>query len=197
MATDVLEQTFGAVEGVADQMDAEEVVDQGSLARILDYFFNFNLHCILQTAFAQVSTDKFRNCDLPGKEIRSQTNSHAERQRDANIPLQSLSRLHQSRNEDRTGRITHPPNHRDPTVEPQAVKHEADSASLTSSEARMANTKNARESSTRVNGSSEMLMTDPNIDKSNPGQDACVSNLFKMNFLSNPSACVKLVDHIH
>ncbi|CAL9001409.1 unnamed protein product [Prunus brigantina] len=36
----------------------------------------------------------------------------------------------------------------------------------------MARTKNARESSTPVNGSSEMLMTDPNANKSNPGGDA-------------------------
>ncbi|XP_021810958.1 uncharacterized protein LOC110754223 [Prunus avium] len=42
-------------------------------------------------------TDKLRNCNLPCREVCSQTNSPTERQRNVDIPLRSSSRLHQSR----------------------------------------------------------------------------------------------------
>ncbi|KAI5332979.1 hypothetical protein L3X38_023108 [Prunus dulcis] len=61
----------------------------------------------------------------------------------------------------------------------------------------MATAKKARKSSTRAKGSSEMKIAGLELDKSSSAWDACVSNLLKMNFLSSPSACVKLVDHIH
>ncbi|CAL9011913.1 unnamed protein product [Prunus brigantina] len=39
--------------------------------------------------------------------------------------------------------------------------------------------------------------TDPKLDKFSSVGDGCVFDLLKMNFLSRPSACFKLVDHIH
>ncbi|CAL9016951.1 unnamed protein product [Prunus brigantina] len=61
-------------------------------------------------------TDKFRNCNLSCREVCSQTSSPAERQRDIDIPPQISSRLHRSKDEDRTGRTTLPPNNCDPVV---------------------------------------------------------------------------------
>ncbi|CAL2271085.1 unnamed protein product [Prunus armeniaca] len=66
-------------------------------------------------------TDKLKTCNLPCKE---------------------------SRDEDRTGRTSPPPNHRNLVVEPRVVKHGADSKSLTPLEVRMAAAKKARELST-------------------------------------------------
>lgn len=40
-------------------------------------------------------------------------------------------------------------------------------------------------------------VAEPNVDKSGPVGGASISDLLKMNFLSSPSACFKLVDHIH
>ncbi|PQM35869.1 uncharacterized protein Pyn_22153 [Prunus yedoensis var. nudiflora] len=37
---------------------------------------------------------------------------------------------------------------------------------------------------------------DPKVNKSSPVRDVCVSDLLKTNFLSNPSSCAELVDHI-
>ncbi|CAL9000264.1 unnamed protein product [Prunus brigantina] len=61
----------------------------------------------------------------------------------------------------------------------------------------MAATKKARESSARLKGSSEIQITNPKANKSNPTGDTGVSDLLKTNFLSSPYAYVKLVDHIH
>ncbi|VVA33509.1 PREDICTED: LOC110760952 partial [Prunus dulcis] len=61
----------------------------------------------------------------------------------------------------------------------------------------MAAAKKVRESSTRANGSSKIRIAGPKINKSNSTGDACVSDMLKVNFLSSPSACVKLVDQIH
>ncbi|CAL2265355.1 unnamed protein product [Prunus armeniaca] len=61
----------------------------------------------------------------------------------------------------------------------------------------MAAAKKAKKSSARVKGSSEIRITNPKADKSNPTGDTGVSDLLKTYFLSSPSAYVKLVDHIH
>ncbi|CAL2257279.1 unnamed protein product [Prunus armeniaca] len=66
------------------------------------------------------------------------------------------SRLHQSKDEDRIGRTALLPNHCDSPVEPRAIKHGDDSASLTPLEVRMAAAKKVRESFTRAKGSSQM-----------------------------------------
>ncbi|CAL8994129.1 unnamed protein product, partial [Prunus brigantina] len=70
----------------------------------------------------------------------------AKKQRVVHIPHRSSSRLHQSRDKDQTGRTAPPSSNRDPSVEPRVVKHEADLASLTPLETRMAATKAVRES---------------------------------------------------
>ncbi|KAI5313990.1 hypothetical protein L3X38_043166 [Prunus dulcis] len=57
--------------------------------------------------------------------------------------------------------------------------------------------KKVRESSTRAKGYSEMRTICLKNDKSNFAREACVFDMLKTNFLSSPSACVKLVDHIH
>ncbi|CAL9019534.1 unnamed protein product, partial [Prunus brigantina] len=85
----------------------------------------------------------------------------------------------------------------DPAVESQVVKCGVDSESFTSLEMRMAAAKETRESSPRAKGSFVTSVADPKVDKSSLARDAIVSNLLKMNFLSSPSACFKLVDHIH
>ncbi|CAL8124080.1 unnamed protein product [Prunus armeniaca] len=81
--------------------------------------------------------------------------SSAERQRDADIPLRSLSRLHQSEDGNRSGRSAH-----DPAVKSQAVKHGVDSASLTL-DVMLAEVKKTREPSARAKGSSSTLAVDP------------------------------------
>ncbi|CAL8990808.1 unnamed protein product, partial [Prunus brigantina] len=91
----------------------------------------------------------------------------------------------------RSGRSAH-----DPAVEPWAVKHGVDSVSLTSLEMKLAEAKKMRESSARAKGSSSTTAVGPKVDKSSPTGDACVSDLLKTNFLSNPSSCAELVDHI-
>ncbi|CAL2257704.1 unnamed protein product [Prunus armeniaca] len=53
-----------------------------------------------------------------------------------------------------------------------------------------------RESSAWAKGSSSVSAVDPKANKSNPAGDACVFDLLKTNFLSNPSSCVELVNHI-
>ncbi|CAL8150789.1 unnamed protein product [Prunus armeniaca] len=112
-------------------------------------------------------TDKLRNFNLPCREVCSRTSLPTERQRDIDIHPQISSRLYRSRDEDRTGRTNLPPNHCDPTVELRAVKHEADSMSLTLLEARMAVAKNARKSFARAKGFSELRIAGPKVDKSN------------------------------
>ncbi|CAL2231464.1 unnamed protein product [Prunus armeniaca] len=62
---------------------------------------------------------------------------------------------------------------------------------------KMAAAKKTIESSPRAKGSSATSATDPKVDKSSLRGDAIVSDLLKMNFLSSPSACFNLVDHIH
>ncbi|CAL2253725.1 unnamed protein product [Prunus armeniaca] len=112
-------------------------------------------------------TDKLRNFNLPCTEVCSRTSLPTERQRDIDIHPQISSRLHWSRDEDRTGRTNLPPNHCDPTVELRAVKHESDSMSLTLLEARMAVAKKARKSFARAKGFSELRIAGPKVDKSN------------------------------
>lgn len=112
-------------------------------------------------------TDNLRNCNLPCKEIRSQTSSLIERQRDIDIPPQISSHLYRKRDKDRTGRTTLPPNLCDLVVELRAVKHEANSVSLTLLEARMTAAKKAKESFARAKGSSELRIAVPEVDKSN------------------------------
>lgn len=65
--------------------------------------------------------DKLKTCNLPGKEVYSRTNSLAEKQRVVDIPPRSSNRLHQSMDEDQTGKTAPLPNHRDPAIEPRAV----------------------------------------------------------------------------
>lgn len=64
-------------------------------------------------------------------------------------------------------------------------------------EKRLVDVKKARESSVRVKGSFATSTIDPKVDKSSPTEDADMSDLLKMDFLSSPSTCFKLVDHIY
>ncbi|CAL8083190.1 unnamed protein product [Prunus armeniaca] len=134
--------------------------------------------------------DTLENHDML-REIACVRPSSAERQRDVDIPPQSSSRLHRSKDGDRSGRFAY-----DPAVEPWAVKRGVDSVSLTPLEMKLAEAKKMRESSARAKGSSSATVVGPKVDKSNPAGDACVSDLLKTNFLSNPSSCAELVDHI-
>ncbi|KAI5336007.1 hypothetical protein L3X38_026141 [Prunus dulcis] len=112
--------------------------------------------------------------DLPAEHeelVHSRTNSPAERQGDASIPFQSSSRLHQSRDGDRTGRSTYPPNHRDPIVESCVVKRRVGSASLTALEVRFAAAKKTKELSGQVKGSFATSTTDIKVNKSSPAGD--------------------------
>lgn len=76
-------------------------------------------------------TDKLKTYNLPYKEVCSRTYSPIEKQWVADIPHQSLSCLHQSRDEDQTGRIAPLSNNHDPSTKPRVVNHRADSLSLT------------------------------------------------------------------
>ncbi|KAL6276769.1 hypothetical protein ACE6H2_020370 [Prunus campanulata] len=111
--------------------------------------------------------------------------------------LVNSSGPHQSRDNDRTGRNAPSPNHRDPVIEPRAIKHRVDLALLTPLEVRMKVAKKSKKSSTRVKGSSETRTAGPKVDMSNFARDACVSDLLKMNFLSSQSTCVKLSEQIN
>ncbi|CAL8154981.1 unnamed protein product [Prunus armeniaca] len=134
--------------------------------------------------------DTLENHDMLRETARARPSS-AERQRDVDIPPRSSSRLHRSKDGDRSGRSAY-----DPAVEPWAVKRGVDSVSLTPLEMKLAEAKKMRESSARAKGSSSATAVEPKVDKSNPAGDACVSDLLKTNFLSNPSSCAELVDHI-
>ncbi|XP_034227602.1 uncharacterized protein LOC117636985 [Prunus dulcis] len=104
--------------------------------------------------------------------------SSAERQRDADIPPRSSSRLHRSKDEGRNRKSAHDPE------------------SLTPLEMKLAEAKKMRESSARAKGSSSTSAVGPKVNKPSSVGDACVSDLLKTNFLSNPSSCAELVDHI-
>ncbi|KAL6283864.1 hypothetical protein ACE6H2_014793 [Prunus campanulata] len=117
------------------------------------------------------------NHDLLHEVVRARSRS-TEHQRDADIPHQSSSHPHQL------------------VVETRAAKRGVDSTSLTSLQARLAEAKKMRESSARAKGSSSVSAVDPKVNKSSPAGDARVSDLLKTNFLSNPSSCAELVDHI-
>ncbi|CAL8174782.1 unnamed protein product [Prunus armeniaca] len=80
--------------------------------------------------------DKLGDCDLLHKMVHERSSSIVERQRDVDIPLRSLGRLHQSKDGGKTGRSVHPPN--DPVVESRAVKRGVDLTSLTPLEVRLA-----------------------------------------------------------
>ncbi|CAL9024579.1 unnamed protein product [Prunus brigantina] len=134
--------------------------------------------------------DMLENHDVLRETVRAQPSS-AERQRNVDIPPRSSSRLHRSKDGDRSGKSAH-----DSVVEPLAVKHGVDSVSLTPLEMKLAEAKKLRESSARAKGSSSATTVAPKADKSSPRGDACVSDLLKTNFLSSPSSCVELVDHI-
>ncbi|CAL8114443.1 unnamed protein product [Prunus armeniaca] len=135
-------------------------------------------------------TDTLENHDMLRETARVRPSS-AEHQRDVDIPPRSSSRLHRSKDGDRSGRSAY-----DPAVEPWAVKRGVDSVSLTPLEMKLVEAKKMRESSARATGSSSATVVGPKMDKSDPAGDACVSNLLKTNFLSNPSSCAELVDHI-
>ncbi|CAL2276194.1 unnamed protein product [Prunus armeniaca] len=77
-----------------------------------------------------------------------------------------------------------------PTITIQLLSDEQSSV-------RMAGIKKARKSSARVKVSSTMPVADAKVDKSSPAEDAGMSDLLEMNFLSSSSAYVKLVDHIN
>ncbi|CAL9005925.1 unnamed protein product [Prunus brigantina] len=129
--------------------------------------------------------DVFENHDML-YEVAHTRPSSTERQRDVDIPPRSSSRLHRSKDGDRSGRSAH-----NPAVESRAVKRGVDLVSLTPLEMRLAEAKKMRESSARAKGSSSASAADPKVDKSNPAGDAIVSDLLKMNFMSSPCACFK------
>ncbi|KAL6279526.1 hypothetical protein ACE6H2_016407 [Prunus campanulata] len=126
----------------------------------------------LQDILLKSPTDWLKDLNLPCKEVGSLTGLPAEKERAIDIPPRSSSRLHQSRDDDKTRRTSPPPKHCDSSAKPRAVKHGADLASLNPLEVRMAATKKGRESSTRVNGSSETQTASPKVHKSNSAGDA-------------------------
>ncbi|BBN67706.1 hypothetical protein Prudu_159S000600, partial [Prunus dulcis] len=117
--------------------------------------------------------DTLENHDMFREAARARPSS-AKRQRDADIPPRSSSRLHRSNDGDRNGRSAYDP------------------ALLTLLEMRLAEAKKMRESSARVKGSSSMSAVGPKVNKPSSVGDACVSDLLKTNFLSNPSSCAEL-----
>ncbi|CAL2247521.1 unnamed protein product [Prunus armeniaca] len=135
------------------------------------------------------STDKLENHDILREAARARS-SYVERQRDADIPPRSSSRLPRSKDGHRSRRSAH-----DLAVESRAIKRGVDSVSLTPLEVRLAEDKKMRASSAQAKGSS-VSAVDPKVNKSSPAGDACVSDLLKTDFLSNPSSCAELVDHI-
>ncbi|CAL9025494.1 unnamed protein product [Prunus brigantina] len=145
-----------------------------------------DVHCVLP----EPPADKLENHDLL-REVARARSSSVEYQRDADIPPRSSSHLHRSKDGDRSRRSTY-----DPAIESRAVKRGVDSISLTPLEVRLAEAKKMRASSARAKGSSSASAVDPKANKSGPVGDAFVSDLLKMNFLSNSSFCAKLVDHI-
>ncbi|CAL9004915.1 unnamed protein product [Prunus brigantina] len=140
--------------------------------------------------------DELEDHDLLREVVRARSSSPVERQRDADVPPRSSSRLHQSKSGGRCGRSVHPSNRHDPTVESREVKRGVDSTSQIPLEVRLAEARKARESSARTKGSSVTSAADPKVDKSSPAGDAGVSDLLKTQFLSSPSSCVELVDQI-
>ena len=121
--------------------------------------------------------DTLENHDMFREAARARPSS-AERQRDADIPPRSSSRLHRSKDGDRNRKSAHDPE------------------SLTPLEMKLAEAKKMRESSARAKGSSSTSAVGPKVNKPSSVGDACVSDLLKTNFLSNPSSCAELVDHI-
>ena len=140
--------------------------------------------------------DEFGDRDLLCDVVRARSSSPVEKPRDADFPLRSSGRLHQSKSGGRCARSTHPSNHHDPTVESQAVKRGVGSSSSVPLEVRLAEAKKARESSARGKSSSATSAADPKVDKPSPTGDAGVSDLLKTHFLSSPSACAELVDQV-
>ncbi|CAL8161405.1 unnamed protein product [Prunus armeniaca] len=92
--------------------------------------------------------DMLKTCDMLYKEICSRPNSHAKKQRAAEIPHRSSTRID-----------------RNPFVEPRAIKHGTDSASLTLLEARMITAKNVKRSSVRAKSHSNPRKARPKVDK--------------------------------
>lgn len=56
--------------------------------------------------------------------------------------------------------------------------------------------KRARELSTRAKSYSVARTAGPEVGD-NSARDKCMSDVLKTNFLSSPSACAKMVDHVH
>lgn len=132
-----------------------------SLSIRVKYFVNANSKKIggmrnIWDILLKSTTDKLNIYNSPCKEVCSRTSLPVEKQRAADIRHRSLSRLHQSRDEDRNGRTAPLSKNRDPSAEPRAIKHGADSALLPPLEARMAAAQKVRELSARAKGSSEM-----------------------------------------
>ncbi|CAL2275649.1 unnamed protein product [Prunus armeniaca] len=140
--------------------------------------------------------DEFGDSDMLREVVHARSSSLVERQRDTDIPLQSLGCLHQSKSEGRFGRFAHPSNNHDPAVESRAIKRGVDSSSPIPLKVSLAEARKVRESSAHGKGSSATSAADPNQDKSNPVGDANVSDLLKTHFLSSLSACAELVDQI-
>ena len=61
--------------------------------------------------------DEFGDCDLLHDVVRAQSSSPVRKPRDADFPLRSLGRLHQSKSGGRCVRSAHPSNHHDPIIE--------------------------------------------------------------------------------
>ncbi|CAL2259780.1 unnamed protein product [Prunus armeniaca] len=145
--------------------------------------------CGARGVLPEPPTDTLENHDMLREAARTWPSS-AERQRDVDIPPQSSSHLHRSRDGDQSGKSAH-----NLVVESRAVKRGVDLVSLTHLEMWLAKAKKTRESSAWAKGSS-VSAVDPKVNKSSPAGDACVFDLLETNFLSNPSSCAELVDHI-
>ncbi|CAL2259752.1 unnamed protein product [Prunus armeniaca] len=111
-------------------------------------------------------TDKLKDHDMLREIVRARSSSPDERQMGADVPLRRV------------------------------VKHGVDSTLLAHLEVRLAEAKKTRESSARAKGSYVMPTTNHKMGKFNPAGDAGVSDMLKMNFLSSPSTCAELVNHI-
>lgn len=144
------------------------------------------------------SVEKLKNGNLPCKDVYSKPSSFAEKQRVADIPYRSSICWHQSKDIDQTRKAASLLGKHTSSVVLREVKCRADPASMTPFEASMVVARKARELSAQAKSSTSAQAEGPKVGKPcSATGDVCVSDALKMNFLSSPSACAKLIDLLH
>ncbi|KAI5311332.1 hypothetical protein L3X38_000053 [Prunus dulcis] len=107
-------------------------------------------------AMLKSSVEKFKISDLPCKDVCAKPGSSAEKQKAADFPHRSLSRLHQSNDEDRTEKAATSLGKHEPLAKLQETKGRADAALLTPLEARIAVVNVEKEFPARSNDSDDL-----------------------------------------